>query len=172
MTEVLMVGAGVVETAYERRGDPDGWPVVLLHAFSYDVRCHDDVASRLAAEGADVVVSYLRGHGPPAWSPLWPDRVGGLVTCSGYKRAGHRGVRGSAAAARRLRLRDQYYLHGERGRAGLRRGRLLPAPPSGTHEHQRHFSRLVDHRLAGRARRPAGESEGAHRRAARPAPRR
>ena len=56
MTEVLMVRAGVVETAYERRGDPDGWPVVLLHGFPYDVRCYDDVASRLAAEGADVVV--------------------------------------------------------------------------------------------------------------------
>ncbi len=37
----------------------------------------------------------------------------------GLQRAGHRGVRGSAAAARRLRLRDQYYLHGERGRTGL-----------------------------------------------------
>ena len=35
MTEVLMVRAGAVETAYERRGDPDGWPVVLLHGFPY-----------------------------------------------------------------------------------------------------------------------------------------
>ena len=64
MTEVPMVRAGVVETAYERRGDPDGWPVVVLHGFPYDVRCYDDVASRLAAEGADVVVPYPRGHGP------------------------------------------------------------------------------------------------------------
>ena len=38
--------------------------MVLLHGFPYDVRCYDDVASRLAAEGADVVVPYPRGHGP------------------------------------------------------------------------------------------------------------
>lgn len=33
MTELHLVRAGVPETAYERSGDPDGWPVVLLHGF-------------------------------------------------------------------------------------------------------------------------------------------
>jgi len=52
-------------------------------------------------------------------SALWPDRVGGLVTCSGYN------VQDIAAFAApqpphvELRLWYQYYLHGERGRAGL-----------------------------------------------------
>lgn len=164
MTEVRMVRAGVLDTAYERRGDPDGWPVVLLHGFPYDVRCYDEVASRLADEGADIVVPYLRGYGPTRFveettvrsgqqaalahdlralvdalrlraplvagydwggraaclvSALWPDRVGGLVTCSGYN------VQDIAAFATpepphvERRLWYQYYLHGERGRAGL-----------------------------------------------------
>jgi pimeloyl-ACP methyl ester carboxylesterase len=164
MTEVRMVRAGVLETAYERRGDPDGWPVVLLHGFPYDVRCYDEVADRLAGEGADVVVPFLRGYGPTRFaedatprsgqqaalahdlrelvdalglraplvagydwggraaclvSALWPDRVGGLVTCSGYN------VQDIAAFATpeppdvERRLWYQYYLHGERGRAGL-----------------------------------------------------
>jgi len=271
MTEVLMVRAGVLETAYERRGDPDGWPVVLLHGFPYDVRCYDEVASRLADEGADVVVPYLRGYGPTRFvddttvrsgqqaalahdlrelvhalelraplvagydwggraaclvSALWPDRVGGLVTCSGYnvQDIASSGIPKPPHVERRLWY--QYYLHGERGRAGLAAHRAayarqlwlewsptwdftdadfeatagswdnpdfvevvvhsyrhryglvdgdpayqateeliaaLPrievptvvlepvddtiSTPSGTDEHQRHFSRLVDHRL-------------------------
>jgi pimeloyl-ACP methyl ester carboxylesterase len=58
------VRAGVLDVAYERYGSAGGWPVVLLHGFPYDVRCYTDVAGRLAAEGADVVVPYLRGYGP------------------------------------------------------------------------------------------------------------
>jgi pimeloyl-ACP methyl ester carboxylesterase len=53
-----------VEIAFERSGDPDGWPVVLLHGFPYDVRGYDDVVGRLTSAGADVVVPYLRGFGP------------------------------------------------------------------------------------------------------------
>jgi pimeloyl-ACP methyl ester carboxylesterase len=58
------VEAGVLDIAYERHGRRGGPPVVLLHGFPYDVRCFDDVASGLAAMGADVVVPYLRGFGP------------------------------------------------------------------------------------------------------------
>ncbi len=54
----------VLDLAYERRGDPGGSPVVLLHGFPYDPRSYDDAAGRLAAGGADVVVPYLRGYGP------------------------------------------------------------------------------------------------------------
>ena len=56
--------AGVLDVAYESRGDPGGWPVVLLHGFPYDVRAYDAVAPLLAAAGARVVVPWLRGFGP------------------------------------------------------------------------------------------------------------
>jgi pimeloyl-ACP methyl ester carboxylesterase len=154
----------VLAVAFERHGPTDGWPVVLLHGFPYDVRCYDEVVLRLADEGADVVVPYLRGYGPTRFADaatprsgqqaalahdlleligalglrtplvagydwggraaclvaaLWPRRVGGLATCSGYN------VQDIAAFARpepphvERRLWYQYYLHGERGRAGL-----------------------------------------------------
>jgi pimeloyl-ACP methyl ester carboxylesterase len=61
---VTVVHAGVLEVAYERHGDRQGWPVVLLHGFPYDPRCYDEVAGPLAEAGADVVVPYLRGYGP------------------------------------------------------------------------------------------------------------
>ena len=54
----------VLEIACERHGTPGGWPVILLHGFPYDVRSYDEVALRLAAAGAEVVVPYLRGYGP------------------------------------------------------------------------------------------------------------
>jgi pimeloyl-ACP methyl ester carboxylesterase len=158
------VHAGVLEVAVERSGCPDGWPVVLLHGFPYDVRCYDQVSALLAAAGADVVVPYLRGYGAtrftdPAtmrsgqqaalahdlltliealglsapivagydWggrgaclvAALWPHQVGGLVTVTGYN------VQNIAAAGEpeppelERMLWYQYYLHGERGRAGL-----------------------------------------------------
>lgn len=50
--------------AYEETGPADGWPVVLLHGFPYDVRAYDAVAPILAGHGARVVVPYLRGFGP------------------------------------------------------------------------------------------------------------
>lgn len=61
---VDVVRAGVLDVAYERRGDRRGWPVVLLHGFPYAPRCYDDVVGKLAEAGADVLVPYLRGYGP------------------------------------------------------------------------------------------------------------
>lgn len=58
------VRAGVLDVAYERHGDPAGWPVVLLHGFPYAPPCYDDVVPPLVEAGADVVVPYLRGYGP------------------------------------------------------------------------------------------------------------
>jgi pimeloyl-ACP methyl ester carboxylesterase len=55
---------GVLDLAFERHGEPGGFPVVLLHGFPYDPRSYDEAANRLAAHGADVVVPYLRGYGP------------------------------------------------------------------------------------------------------------
>jgi pimeloyl-ACP methyl ester carboxylesterase len=56
------IEAGVLNIAYEESGNPDGWPVVLLHGFPYDVHAFDEVAKLLP--GARVVVPYLRGYGP------------------------------------------------------------------------------------------------------------
>jgi len=61
---------------------------------------------------------------------LWPERVRGLVSCGGYNIQDIAGSVRPAAAEQEHRLWYQYYLHTERGRAGLaadRRGfcRLL-----------------------------------------------
>ncbi|MDR6294142.1 MULTISPECIES: alpha/beta fold hydrolase [Inquilinus] len=58
------IDAGVLTVAYEETGDPAGWPAVLLHGFPYDIRSYDAVAPSLAAQGARVIVPYLRGYGP------------------------------------------------------------------------------------------------------------
>ncbi len=129
MTDPQVVRAGVLDVAFERHGDPAGWPVVLSHGFPYDVRCYDEVVGPLVDAGADVVVPYLRGYGPTRFvdestmrsgqqaalahdllelidalsllrpnvagydwggraaclvAALWPDKVSGLVTVSGY----------------------------------------------------------------------------------------
>lgn len=62
MTNV--VRAGVLDVGYERHGDGQGWPVVLLHGFPYAPRCYDEVVQPLVEAGAHVVVPYLRGYGP------------------------------------------------------------------------------------------------------------
>ncbi|MGD9845060.1 MAG: alpha/beta fold hydrolase [Variibacter sp.] len=67
------VEAGVLDLAYAESGDANGWPVVLLHGFPYDIHSYDDVAPRLAAKGARVIVPYLRGYGPTRFlSPATP----------------------------------------------------------------------------------------------------
>jgi pimeloyl-ACP methyl ester carboxylesterase len=58
------IQAGALQVAYEASGAADGWPVLLLHGFPYDVHAYDEVAPRLAAAGARVIVPYLRGFGP------------------------------------------------------------------------------------------------------------
>ena len=58
------VESGSLDIAYQESGSPDGWPAVLLHGFPYDIHSYDDVAPRLAEEGARVIVPYLRGFGP------------------------------------------------------------------------------------------------------------
>ena len=58
------VSTELLDIAYEESGQPEGWPVVLLHGFPYDVHAYDEVAPLLAAQGARVIVPYLRGYGP------------------------------------------------------------------------------------------------------------
>ncbi len=158
------VAAGDLLAAYQEHGPADGWPVILLHGFPYDIRCYDAVAPVLAGQGARVIVPYLRGYGPtrfrdPAtprsgqqaalgqdllklmdalavpravlagydWggraacivAALWPERACGLVSQNGYN------IQDIAGSAKPLppeaerRYWYQYYLHSERGRAGL-----------------------------------------------------
>lgn len=57
------INAGSLNVAYLEEGQPDGWPVVLLHGFPYDVHAYSEVSPVLAAAGARVIVPYLRGFG-------------------------------------------------------------------------------------------------------------
>jgi len=53
----------VLNIAYEEQGDPQGFPVVLLHGFPDDAHAWDRVAPPLAQAGYRVLVPYLRGYG-------------------------------------------------------------------------------------------------------------
>ncbi len=57
------VHAGDLNVAYLESGDTSGPAVVLLHGFPYDVQAYAEVAPRLAAAGARVIVPWLRGFG-------------------------------------------------------------------------------------------------------------
>jgi pimeloyl-ACP methyl ester carboxylesterase len=54
----------VLSIAYEERGDPNGFPVVMLHGFPDDVHAWDEVAESVARAGHRALVPYLRGYGP------------------------------------------------------------------------------------------------------------
>jgi pimeloyl-ACP methyl ester carboxylesterase len=73
---VQRVKTSMLDIAFERSGDPSGFPVVLLHGFPYDPRSYDLVAPKLAALGADVVVPYLRGYGPTRFLSAGSPRSG------------------------------------------------------------------------------------------------
>ncbi len=62
--DLKTIKAGSLEVAYLDTGPGDGWPCVMCHGFPYDVHAFADVAPRLAASGARVIVPYLRGYGP------------------------------------------------------------------------------------------------------------
>ena len=57
------IDAGVLSVAYAEHGPADGWPCLLGHGFPYDAHAYDEVAPILAAEGARVIVPWLRGYG-------------------------------------------------------------------------------------------------------------
>jgi len=72
-----------VEIGYEQRGDPAGWPVVLLHGFPYDPRCFDEVADLIVGDGARVIVPYLRGYGPSRYRDAAVMRSGQQAALAG-----------------------------------------------------------------------------------------
>ena len=62
------VDAGILNIAYYEAGPADGPVVMLMHGFPYDIHSFVDVAPMLAAQGCRVIVPYLRGYGPTAFS--------------------------------------------------------------------------------------------------------
>ncbi len=60
---VRMVETPILNIGYEEHGDSEGFPIILLHGFPYDVRSWDGVAPPLAEAGYRVLVPYLRGYG-------------------------------------------------------------------------------------------------------------
>ncbi|MDE0830631.1 MAG: twin-arginine translocation signal domain-containing protein, partial [Vicinamibacterales bacterium] len=61
---VQVVQTSVLDIGYEEHGPGDGFPIVLLHGFPYDVRSFDGAVGPLAEAGHRVLVPYLRGYGP------------------------------------------------------------------------------------------------------------
>jgi pimeloyl-ACP methyl ester carboxylesterase len=57
------IATPVLNIAYEESGDPQGFPIILLHGFPDDAHAFDDVAPPLAKGGYRVLVPYLRGYG-------------------------------------------------------------------------------------------------------------
>jgi len=41
------IATNLLDIAYDEQGDTDGWPVVLLHGFPYDIHVYEGVAPRL-----------------------------------------------------------------------------------------------------------------------------
>jgi pimeloyl-ACP methyl ester carboxylesterase len=63
-TSTRSVQTPILDIAYEETGNPQGFPIVLLHGFPDDVHAFDNVAPPLAKAGYRVLVPYLRGCGP------------------------------------------------------------------------------------------------------------
>ena len=63
-TSTRSIRTPVLDIAYEETGNPQGFPVVMLHGFPDDAHAFDNVAAPLANAGYRVLVPYLRGYGP------------------------------------------------------------------------------------------------------------
>ena len=61
MPNAKTIATPVLNIAYEESGDPQGFPIILLHGFPDDAHAFDDVAPPLAKAGYRVLVPYLRG---------------------------------------------------------------------------------------------------------------
>lgn len=74
--------------------------------------------------GRAVLAGYdWGGRAACIMAALWPDRVAGLVTCTGYNIQNIAAAGQPVAAEQEHRLWYQYYLHGARGAAGLAQNR-------------------------------------------------
>ncbi len=61
---IKMVQTEHLEIGYEEHGPANGFPVILVHGFPYDVRSFDGVSGPLASAGYRVLLPYIRGYGP------------------------------------------------------------------------------------------------------------
>jgi pimeloyl-ACP methyl ester carboxylesterase len=57
------IDAGLLNVGYAEAGPADGFSVLLLHGWPYDIHSFVDVAPLLAAAGYRVIVPHLRGYG-------------------------------------------------------------------------------------------------------------
>jgi pimeloyl-ACP methyl ester carboxylesterase len=70
---IRRIESGVLDVAYLSYGPENGWPCFLMHGFPYDVNAYAAAAPLLAAEGARVIVPWLRGYGATRFlSPATP----------------------------------------------------------------------------------------------------
>jgi pimeloyl-ACP methyl ester carboxylesterase len=60
---VRQIDAGVLNIGYVDLGPRDGFPVVLMHGFPYDIHSYVEVAPLLAVAGYRAIVPYFRGFG-------------------------------------------------------------------------------------------------------------
>ena len=73
---VKQINAGVLNVGYVETGPANGWPVILMHGFPYDIHSYVEVAPLLAARGYRVIVPYFRGYGTTTFlSPSTPRNV-------------------------------------------------------------------------------------------------
>ncbi|WP_457301173.1 alpha/beta fold hydrolase [Phyllobacterium sp. P5_D12] len=63
MGPIKQIDAGVLNVGYAEAGPADGYPVILLHGWPYDIYSFADVAPLLAGAGYRVIMPYLRGYG-------------------------------------------------------------------------------------------------------------
>jgi len=70
------VETSVLSIAYEEAGDPNGFPIILLHGFPDDVRAFDEVVPPLTKAGFRTLVPYLRGYGPTRFRDPAAPRMG------------------------------------------------------------------------------------------------
>ncbi|RCW82706.1 alpha/beta fold hydrolase [Phyllobacterium bourgognense] len=60
---IKQIDAGVLNVGYAEAGPADGYPVILLHGWPYDIYSFADVAPLLAGAGYRVIMPFLRGYG-------------------------------------------------------------------------------------------------------------
>ncbi len=66
---VVFTGFEGVQIVGEERGDPDAWPILMLHGGGQTRHAWGSTAEKVAADGWRTVAVDLRGHGESDWAP-------------------------------------------------------------------------------------------------------
>lgn len=139
---IKQVDAGVLNVGYVDEGPATGPVVILLHGWPYDIHSYVDVVPLLTRAGYRVIVPHLRGYGSTRFldahavrngepaalaadvvAALWPQRVKGLVSVSGYLIGSQEAGRQPLPPAAEQQWWYQFYFATERGRAGYEKNR-------------------------------------------------